>query len=88
MFQEIKLTTSDKHLEVQAIELTAAGNDIKLVDTYITPSSNCDAVYKSSISKPLEFGDCIVVADFNAHSALYGTQNYWKEQEETFLQMK
>ena len=31
LFQEIEFKTSDKHLEVQAIELTTAGNNITLV---------------------------------------------------------
>ena len=40
LFQELKLKTSDKRIKVQAIELTAVGNNIKLVNTDIPPSSN------------------------------------------------
>ena len=87
LFQELNLKTSDKHLEVQAIELTAGVNDIKLVNTYIPPSSSCDAGYKTSISKLLELEDCIIVGDFNAHNP-YGTQSYRMTQEETILQVK
>ena len=74
-FQEIR--SSDKHLEVQAIEFTAVGHNIKLVNTYIPPSSSCDAGYNKSISKLLELDECIV-SDFNAQSPLW----HWKLTED------
>ena len=72
LFQELKLKTSDKHLEVQDIEHTTSGNNIKIVNTYIPPSS-CDAGSKTSISKLLGLEDCIIVGYFDSHT-LYGTQ--------------
>ena len=77
LFHELNLRLSDRHLEVQAIELTAGGN--KLVNTYIPPSSSCNAGYESSISKLLDLDDCIIVGYFNAHSPLWHS----KPPEET-----
>ena len=71
LFQAIQLETLDKHLEVQAIELNAHGNNIKIVNTYIPPLSSCDAGHKTSISKVLELDDCIIVGDFNAHIPIW-----------------
>ena len=71
LFQELKLRTSDKHLEDQAIEITAGGNNIKLVNTYIPPLSSCDAGYQTSISKLLELDDFINFGDLYAHSPLW-----------------
>ena len=73
MFQEIHLKTSDKHLDIKAIELAAGGDNIKLVNTNIPPLSNSDAGYKTTISKLPD--DSIFHVDFNAHSPLwYSTQ--------------
>ena len=54
MFQEVELKTSDKNLQIQALELTTGGNNIKLLNTYIPPSSSSDAGYARSISELLE----------------------------------
>ena len=74
LFQEIKLKTSDIHIEVRVIELTSdlnsGGNNIKLVNTYIPLSSSCDAEFSASISKLIELDICIIVGDFIADSPL------------------
>ena len=67
LIHKIKIKSSDKHLEVRAIELTAGGNYIKPVNTYIPTTSSCDAEYKTWIGKLIELDDCILVGDFNAH---------------------
>ena len=75
MFQELKFKTYDQHLEIQVIELTAGGNNMKLVNTYLPPSSSCDAGYKTSINELLELEDCVIVGDFNAHSLLWQSKS-------------
>ena len=87
LYQEFKLKTSDKHLEVHARELIGGGYNIKLLNDYIPPSSSCDAGYKRSISNLLEFDVCIFFGSFNAHSPLWHS-NYLKTQEKTILQVK
>ena len=79
LFQAFNHKSSDKHQEVHAIELNEGGNNIKLVNTYIPPSSSFSTGCKTSISKLLELDDCIIVGEFNALSPLW----YSKLPEDT-----
>ena len=56
---------------MKRVELTAVCNKIKLMNTYIPPSSSCYAGYKTSVSKLLELDYSIIVGDFRAHKPLW-----------------
>ena len=65
------LTSTDVHLEQQAIKLIKDGSNITIVNIYCPPASSCSSDYELSWSHLLHLDNTITVGDFNAHHHLW-----------------
>ena len=71
------LTSTDVHLEQQAIEVRKCSSSITTMNIYCPPASSCSSGYELSLSHLLHLDNTIIIGDFNAdhhlwHSVLAG----------------
>ena len=69
-FQKLPDPPADPHLEYLGIKV----NNISLINIYIPPTSSCTAGYTPNLARYLPQEDGILLADINAHDALWFSQ--------------